>query len=280
MQPSDAGGTITTPPTHRRWVGVLLSLLIAGAGIFLAGHRKAGLRWFLGLTALSLATVALAPLPTIPGLRVCVALASITIALTLWMLVLSFRAVPKLGMRGWLVFLLLAGLLGGLETLVADHLTTGGKVPTGSMEPTIVPGDRLLVQTSAYWFAAPSREDLVVFRTDDLDHAGMPKDQYCVKRIVGLPGETLQITNGHLLINGRALQGPPALADHDFRSPFAAFPPRDTNAYVVAADCFFVVGDNLTNSLDSRHFGPIPRRSILGRATKIYWPRSRAGDLR
>ena len=280
MQPSDAGGTITAPPTHRRWVGVLLSLLIVGAGIFLAGHRKAGLRWFLALTLLSFVTVATASLPVIPGLRVCVALASITIALTLWMLVLSFRAVPKLGMRGWLLFLLLAGALGSLEMLATDQLTRAFKVPTGSMEPTIVPGDRVLVQTSAYWFAAPSRADLVVFRTADLDYAGMPKDQYLAKRIVALPGETLQITNGHLLINGRALQGPPALADHDFRSPFAAFPPRGTNAYVVPAECFFVAGDNLTNSLDSRHFGPIPRRSVLGRATKIYWPRSRAGDLR
>jgi len=281
MEPSDPAGTIAAAPTHRRWVGVLLSLLIAGAGIFLAGNRKAGLRWFLGLTVLSLVTAAVASLPGIPGLGVCVTLASVAAVLTLWMLVLSFKPVPKPGVWGWLLFLLLAGLLSALEVLGTGHLTRPFKVPTGSMEPTVLPEDRLFVQTSAYWCAAPSRGDVVVFRTDALDSSSLPKGQFYLKRIAGLPGEAVQITGGRLLINGTPLQGPAVLAGSSFCSmPYMAFPPGDTNTHVVPAGAYFVVGDNVANSLDSRHYGAVPRQSIIGRATKIYWPWARAGDIR
>ncbi len=280
MGSTEAAGIIAPVPTHRRWVGVLLSLLIAGAGIFLAGNRKAGLRWFVGLTLLSCAAIALAPLPAIPGLVAFGALAAITLVLTLWMLVLSYKPIPRLGIRGWLLFLVLAGMLGALETLLSNWVWGAFKVPTGSMEPTIQPGDRVFVQTSAYWLNAPSRGDVVVFRTDALDTPGLPKDQFWAKRIVGLPGEALEITNGCLLINGLLLQRPPVLAGHNFSMPAAAFALGNTNAWVVPADSFFIVGDNATNSLDSRYFGAIPRRSIIGRATKIYWPLARAGDIR
>jgi len=258
---------------------VLLSLLIAGAGIFLAGNRKAGLGWFLGLSALSLVTVALAPLPAIPGLLVLAALAAVLAVLTLWMLILSYRPVPKLGVRGWFLFLVLAALLGGLEALIPQQLARAFKVSSGSMEPTILPGDRLFVQMSAYWFAGPSRNDVVVFRTDAIGSAGLPQDQFWVKRIVGLPGEALQISNGHLLINGHPSQLSPVLADQDFSIPPDPFPLGGTNSYVVPAGCYFIVGDNVANSLDSRHFGAVPRHGIIGRATKIFWPVGRAGDL-
>jgi signal peptidase I len=280
MGTSDLADTSAPAPTHRRWVGVLLSLLIAGAGIFLAGNRKAGLRWFVGLTVLSLVTVALASLPAIPGLGVCVALASVTIALTLWMLALSFKPVPRLGVRGWLLFLLLAGLLGWLEVLGTDQLTLPFKVPTKSMEPTILPGDHLFVQTSAYWLAAPRRGDVVVFRTDALEAASLPKGQFYSKRIAGLPGEALQISEGRLLINGRPLDTPALLAGSNFGTVEMPWPGKGSNVWVVPENRYFVIGDNTTNSLDSRFYGPIPRASIIGRATKTYWPISRAGDIR
>jgi signal peptidase I len=280
MGPSDPADTSVPTPTHRRWIGVLLSLLIAGAGIFLAGNRKAGLRWFLGLTVLSLLTVAVASLPAIPGLGVCVALASLTTTLTLWMLVLSFKPVPKLGMRGWLLFLLLTGLLSGLEVLATDHLTRPFKVPTRSMAPTIVPGDHLFVQTSAYCLAAPSRGDVVAFRTDALDSSSLPKGQIFLKRIAGLPGEALQISEGRLLINGRALDKPAPLAGSNFGTVGMPWPGKGSNIWMIPDNSYFVIGDNTTNSLDSRFYGPIPRASIIGRATKTYWPIRRAGDIR
>jgi signal peptidase I len=280
MEPSDAADTSAATPTHRRWVGVLLSLPIAGAGIFLAGNRKAGLRWFLGLTVLSLVTIGVASLSAIPGLGVCLALTCITSLLTLWMLVVSFKPVPKLGVRGWLLFLLLTGLLSSLEVMGTDRLTRPFKVPTGSMTPTIRSGDHLFVQTSAYWFGAPGRGDVVVFRTDALESSVTPKGEFYVKRIAGLPGKTLQITEGRLLINGRPLDRAAAKAGHDFGSFEMAFPGMVSNVWRIPEHSYFVIGDNKENSLDSRFFGPIPRDSIIGKATKTYWPMARVGDIR
>jgi signal peptidase I len=246
----------------------------------LAGNRKAGLRWFVGLTVLFLVTVALAPLPVIPGLAAFLALAAAVAVLTLWMLFLSYKPVPKLGVQGWLLFLLLACLLGVLEVPVTHAFARPFNVPTGSMEPTIQPGDHLFVQTSAYWFSAPSRGDVVAFRTDALDSAELPKGQFYLKRIVALPGEAIQITSGRLLINGQPLQSPAVLAFQNFSTLPSTFPPGGTNTYVVPIGCYFTVGDNGTNSLDSRHYGAIPRHAIIGRATKIYWPLARASDIR
>jgi signal peptidase I len=259
---------------------VLLSLLIAGAGIFLAGNRKAGLRWFLGLTGSSLAAVGLPSFPAIPGLGLLVTLVAVIGVLTLWMLVFSFKPVPRLGVRGWLLFLLLAGLLGGLEVLATDHLTRLFKVPTQSMAPTILPGDRLFVQTSAYWFAAPRRGEVVVFRTDAVGSSSLPKGQFYVKRVAGLPGEALQISEGRLLINGRYLDKPAPLMGSNFGTVGMPWPGKGPDVWKIPEDSYFVIGDNTTNSLDSRFFGPIPRASIIGRATKTYWPLLRAGDIR
>jgi len=280
MAPSDPAETSVPRPTHRRWVGVLLSLLIAGAGIFLAGNRKAGLRWFVGLTVLSLVTIAVSSLPVIPGLGVCVVLTCVTAVLTLWMLVLSFKPVPRIGVWGWLLFLLLAGLLSSLEVPVIQQLSRPFKVPTKSMAPTIVPGDHLFVQTSAYWFAAPSRGDVVVFRTDALESASLPKGQFYVKRVAGLPGESLQIAEGRLLVNGHPLDQPAPLSGSNFGTLAMLWPGNGSNVSLIPTNSYFVIGDNAANSLDSRCFGPIPRDSIIGRATKTYWPIARAGDIR
>ncbi len=282
MEPNAPVGVGTAPgiPTYHRWVGVLLSLLIPGAGIFLAGNRKAGLRWFLGLTALWVVLVALAPVPVIPGLAAFAVLAACLAVLTLWMLVLSYKPVSKFGIRGWLLFLVLAGLLRGFKAPVVHQFALVFQARQGSMEPTLHSGDHLLAQTSAYWFGAPHRGDIVVLRTDALDASMVPKGQYFGKRVAGLPGDKVRITGGRLFINDRPLENPAVLAGSNFSMPFIIHPQGDTNVYVVPEGQYFAVGDNATNSLDSRHFGAVPRRSIIGKATKVYWPWARAGDIR
>jgi len=268
------------PRTHRRWVGVLLSLLIAGAGIYLAGDRRAGVRWFLGLLVLSLVAVALASMPAMPGLWIPLGLGGIVTALSLWMLVISYRPVPKLGLWGWLLFLVGAAVLSGLEILCTDHLTRAFKVPTGSMEPAVLPGDHLFVQTAAYGFSAPKRGEVVAFRTEALNSPLLPKGQIHLKRVAGLPGEAIQISEGRLVVNGHALTTPSALAGRNFGTAGMPIGGIGSNVCLIPEGSFFVVGDNATNSLDSRFYGPIPRRSLVGRATKVYWPLARAGDIR
>ncbi len=269
-----------TRPPHRRWVGVLLSLLIPGAGLFLAGDRRAGTRWFLTLEGLSFLAIVLASLAAIPGLLACAVALAFTLGMTVWMLIRSYKSVPRLGLRGWILFLSLAGALQAVETVLAHRLTRPFKVPTGSMQPTIRPGDHLMVQSSAYWFSRPRRGDLVVFRTEESQAWGIPKGQFYVKRVTAMPGEKLQIKEGRLVLNGQPVEGRTALVGANFEVPYMAFPRSSTDSYVIPAGCYFVVGDNSTNSLDSRHFGAIARESIIGKATKIYWPKSRAGDLR
>jgi len=156
-------------------------------------------------------------------------------------------------------------------------------VPTRSMQPTLEPGDHLLVQSSAYWFKPIERGQMVAFRTDLLkadllSSLRIPKGQIYLKRVVGLPGETLRIQEGYLLINGHALHKMPGFINGDFALA-GGFLLTTNQDYVVPPNSLFVIGDNHNNSLDSRFYGAIPRKSVIGRATKIYWPLRRAGDL-
>lgn len=265
---------------HRRWVGSLLSLLLPGAGIFLAGDRRAGLTWFISLTALWLAEDVLSSLPVIPGLLIFWSLSVGGLALLCWLLVRSYRTVPKLGFRGGLGFLSLVVVVQASEFGLSRLFVRPFSMPTGSMEQTILRADHILVQTCAYWFSKPQRGDVVVFKTDSMDAPALPNGQFYVKRIAALPGEHVEIRSGKLFVDGKAINGPSALTRKDFTTPGGGLFPSETNSLSVASDAFIVVGDNPTNSFDSRHFGPVPLKAIYGKVTKIFWPLDRIGDIR
>jgi len=146
-----------------------------------------------------------------------------------------------------------------------------------------VPGDYILVEKVSERAHSPLRGDLVVFRTDGLPLT--PPKTCFVKRVIGLPGETVSIDPPYVLINGKKVTEPAILrriADGEggysgFR--LAAHPSallnRSTDAISLGPNEFFVLGDNTANSKDSRYFGPVPKDSIIGRVLKIYWPPSR-----
>lgn len=265
---------------HRRWVGSLLSFLLPGAGIYLAGDRKTGLRWFFGLTLLWLIAAILTPLQTIPHLLAYGFWVVLTVTLACWLLVCSYRPVPKLGLRGWCIFLLLSFAFSSLMPTVMRRFTQPFKVPASSMQPTINRDDHLFVQKYAYWFAKPKRGDLVVFKTEDIVHALLPKGQYYIKRVAALPGEELEIVNGRLVVGGKPIESPAALAGDNFTPHSFGSSDSEVHHFSVPADSYFVVGDNGANSFDSRYFGSVSRRSIIGKGTKIYWPPQRQGDIR
>lgn len=151
-----------------------------------------------------------------------------------------------------------------LAQLVMVSVAQAFQVEQYSMEPTLLPHDRVLVNKFIYRFRAPYRGDVIVLR--------YPRDpgRNYIKRIVAVPGDLVEIKNGHLLINGRQVE--------EFYLNGA--PSGDYGPETVPADSFFVLGDNRNNSEDSRAFGFLKREQVIGRAVLIYWPPNRVRALR
>jgi signal peptidase I len=132
------------------------------------------------------------------------------------------------------------------------------RVDGHSMVPTFQDQQYILVDKAAYLFHAPQRGDVIVF--------AYPVDptQDFIKRVVGLPGDHLQVMqDGSVLVNGVEIQEDYTAVSTD---PYA---PTDT---IVCANHFFVLGDNRGDSSDSRAWGLVPRENIIGKASLIYWP--------
>ena len=130
-------------------------------------------------------------------------------------------------------------------------------IPSESMAPTLVPGDHVLVEKLSYRFGSPHRGDLVVFRAPD-------GGSLAVKRIVGLAGDRVAIEDGVLAVNGH-LQREPYVDQRSVDSVY--FGP-----VVVPAGDVFVMGDNRADSHDSRDYGAVPRRSLVGQVLTRLWP--------
>lgn len=151
-------------------------------------------------------------------------------------------------------------------------------IPSGSMLPTLQIGDRIIVDKVGFHI---HRGDIVVFARPPLEHQDYAD---LVKRVVGLPGETISSADGNLYIDGKLLsepwlpKGPQAytgqLGEDDPNAQFDLPGPVR-----IPAGEYYVMGDNRTDSEDSRFFGPIPRSLIVGRAVAVVWPLSQAKGL-
>lgn len=146
-----------------------------------------------------------------------------------------------------------------LAALVDSFLIVNATVPTGSMENTIMTGDRILALRTSYWFGEPERGDVVVFEYPD-DPTG---ETLYVKRIIGLPGDTVEVRGGEVLVNGEALEEPyiKEVTEGDF------------GPYTVPEDGYFMMGDNRNKSLDSRFWTNkfVTEDQILGKVVLRYY---------
>lgn len=151
-------------------------------------------------------------------------------------------------------------------------------IPSPSMVPTLEEGDRIVVNKLSYKLHDVNRGDLIVFEKPE--GAGEDNIKDLVKRVVALPGETVEIVDGQVYIDGRLLEEPylaEGIASSGF-TPVApcANPATELNRCTVPEDHVFVMGDNRPVSRDSRYFGPVPEDSIVGRASLQVWP---LGDI-
>jgi signal peptidase I len=138
-------------------------------------------------------------------------------------------------------------------------------IPSESMIPTLRVGDRVLVNKFIYRFAEPERGDILVFESVE----GGSED--LIKRVVAVPGDTIAVRRGKVVLNGERQREPYV----NKKFPDRSFSPPTT----IPKGHVFVMGDNRANSRDSRFFGPVPKEKIEGEAFLRFWPPDRIGGL-
>ncbi|HBT19978.1 MAG TPA: signal peptidase I [Peptococcaceae bacterium] len=153
-----------------------------------------------------------------------------------------------------------------LALLIRNYIVDARVIPSGSMLPTIQQSDRILVNKLAYSFKEPQRGDIIVFEAP----VNVGDNQDFIKRVIALPGETVEIKNGKVFINGKPLE-----EDYILEAPNYNFGPVK-----VPEGCLFVLGDNRNSSYDS-HLWNVWLRidKVKGKAFLRYWPPNRIGFI-
>ena len=212
------------------------------------------------------------------------------------MLIESCRTpIPRFTVKTWVVYVIIAIAIQVVPALtIRQFFFRPFSMPTGSMEPTLMgnkrtphgvenTGDHIIVSKMVYWFHEPQRGDIVVFSTTGIQYFGIAPGFLWVKRIVGIPGDTVSIHAPDVLINGKILDDPPIFKEiASGSSGYSGYTnvqllATDEDKIVLGKDEYLVFGDNSQNSLDGRYFGAIKRSNIIGKVVLIYWPFERKG---
>ena len=167
----------------------------------------------------------------------------------------------------WGVILVIAVLASFLVRMYAVQTFF---IPSGSMEPTLHVGDRILVNKLSVRFGTINIGDIIVFKAPPTEHCDDGSYSDLVKRVIGLPGQTITSKGNTVYVNGKPL-----------KERWKYWP--DLNPAIkklkVPANNYYVMGDNRANSCDSRFWGSVPRSDIIGKAFFRMWPLSRIGFL-
>ncbi len=169
--------------------------------------------------------------------------------------------IEKSKLRETVEFIIYCGLAILVGLLIVRFVGQRTEVIGESMSPTLENGDNLIVDKLTYRFSDPKRFDIIVFPFKE------NRTVYYIKRIIGLPGESVQIKDGKIYINGMELE-------EDYGAETIADPGIASSPVTLGADEYFVLGDNRNNSEDSRRasVGNISRDEIFGRAWLRFWP--------
>ncbi len=153
-------------------------------------------------------------------------------------------------------------LIAGVLFLVVNLATARIRVDGSSMEPSLHDGEFVVINRLAYRWCNPDRGEVIVFRFP-LD----PTRRF-IKRIIGLPGDTVAVHNGQVFVNGNEVQ-----------EPYIAASPNYDGEWVIEPGRVFVLGDNRNNSLDSQNWGTLLIEEIIGKAVVVYWPLTDLGMI-
>lgn len=157
-----------------------------------------------------------------------------------------------------------------LAVLIRVFVAEPRYIPSDSMLPTLAVGDRLVVEKVSYHFRPPATGEIIVFDPPpQLQLQGYSKDQAFIKRIIGTPGQIIQVQNGRVYRNNIPLKENYIAAPPAYQMP----PVRVPKGYL------FVMGDNRNNSNDSHVWGFLPRQNVIGHACFRFWPFNRMGGV-
>ena len=152
----------------------------------------------------------------------------------------------------------------GIRTFIAE----ARYIPSSSMRPTLEVNDRLIIEKLSYLFREPIRGDVIVFNPTESLKAENFQDAF-IKRIIGLPGEIVEVKIGKVYVNGKKIS-----EEYIFEAPDYNYGPSR-----IPEDEYLVLGDNRNNSYDSHYWGFVPKKKIIGKAFVRFWPFDRLGSL-
>ena len=159
-----------------------------------------------------------------------------------------------------------------LALIIRTFIMAPFKIPSGSMRPTLIEGDRILVNKFLYHFRLPQHGDIIIFRYPE-----DPKRPF-VKRLVGVGGDAVEIRDGTIFVDDKPLDGTGIFRTNHYYNQGQFGQPHQ--AVKVPDGSFYVLGDNSGSSHDSRFWGFVPKRLLIGRAMCIFWPPTRWRVLR
>jgi signal peptidase I len=178
--------------------------------------------------------------------------------------------------RTILEYVVLAVVAIAVALLIQAFLVKPYRIPSESMENTLLIGDRVLVDRISWRFSDPERQDIVVFHPPF-------EGPVLIKRIIGMPGDEISLEDGAVYVNGKKLDESYVRKVNGEAVPSEPFdnglPWSLQRPYTVPKGNYFVMGDNRIDSGDSREFGPVPRGQLVGKAFARYWPPGRIGGV-
>lgn len=283
-------------PSYPRWGGGVLCVLCPGSAHILSGQIRRGVCWLLSFYLVFTLVYFVASLPVSGAGWLSIAVGVIYYVV---LIAASYRPVRRIGCAGWLLFLVLLCLWGTfvntlfaasfLKVSIAQTFVISGQsmapallAPSKSEEPLFdaAISDRVITSQWIYFIRPPQRGEIVVYRTGEFKENGEPV--VWTHRVVGLPGETVDIAPPFVLVNGQKLESPPIFAEAALQKNGGYVRLDDAVESIplpvtLNEDEYFLLGDNSPRSADSRLHGPVKRKDIIGKVMRIYYPFHRAG---